>query len=172
MGRRLRTQLPVLPSTLVPRNLLREREEVAKKEEIYRSNQKNNFDRRHQVHELPDLTTGESVWIRDQDRLGTVQGRTQHPGSYLVETKKGTVRRNRSALVKAESHSTPVKGDNQDTRTSSVSDQPVDDSDGHSAAASPCVTSDVSRKHLVCRESGLMQTRSGRIVRPPNRLDL
>lgn len=34
IGRRLRTQLPVLPSTLVSRNLLREREEVAKKEEI------------------------------------------------------------------------------------------------------------------------------------------
>ena len=80
MGRRLRTQLPVLPSTLVPRNLLREREEVAKKEEIYRSNQKNNFDRRHQVHELPDLRTGESVWIRDQDRLGT----GAHPASTVL----------------------------------------------------------------------------------------
>ena len=82
MGRRLQTQLPVLPSTLVPRNLLREREEVAKKEEIYRSNQKNNFDRRHQVHELPDLTTGESVWIRHQDRLRTVQG--AHPASTVL----------------------------------------------------------------------------------------
>ena len=79
MGRRLRTQLPVLPSTLVPGNLLRECEDVAKKEEIYRSNQKGNFDCQHQAQELPDLTTGDSVWIRDQDRLGTIRGRTQHP---------------------------------------------------------------------------------------------
>lgn len=65
MGRRLRTQLPVLPRTLVTRNILTKREEVARKEEIYRSNQKQIFDRRHQVQALPDLTTGDSVWIRD-----------------------------------------------------------------------------------------------------------
>ena len=127
MGRRLRTQFPVLPSTLVSRNLLREREEVAKKEEISGSNQKRNFHRRRQVQELPDLTTGESVWIGDQDRPGKVQGRTQHPRSYLIETEKGTMRRNGSALVKAESRSTPVIADNQATLTSSVCDQPVND---------------------------------------------
>ena len=65
MGRRPQTQLPVLPRTLVPRNILTKREEVARKEDIYRSNQKQIFDRRHQVQALPDLTTGDSVWIRD-----------------------------------------------------------------------------------------------------------
>ena len=70
MGRRLRTQFPVLPSTLVSRNLLREREEVVKKEEISGSNQKRNFHRRRQVQELPDLTTGESVWIGIKIDLG------------------------------------------------------------------------------------------------------
>ena len=135
MGRRLRTQLPVLPSTLVPRNLLRERKDVAKKGEIYRSNQKGNFDCRHQAHELPDLTTGDSVWIRDQDRLGTIRGRTQHPRSYLIETEKGTMRRNRSALVKAESHSTPVVADDAATLTSPVSVQPVVDSKAQCAGA-------------------------------------
>lgn len=88
MGRRLRTQLPVLPSTLVSRNLLREREEVAKKEEISGSNHKRNFHRRRQVQELPDLTTGESVWIEDQDRPGKVQGRTQHPRSYTLSRQR------------------------------------------------------------------------------------
>jgi len=65
MGRRLRTQLPVLPGTLVSRHILTKREEVARKEEIYRSNQKQIFDHWHQVQALPDLTTGDSVWIRD-----------------------------------------------------------------------------------------------------------
>lgn len=99
MGQRLRTPLPVLPKNLVPRNLLGEREEVVKKEEIYRSNQKQNFN--HGVKELPDLATDESVRIRDQDRRGKIQGCTQHPRSYLFETEKGTICCDRSALVKA-----------------------------------------------------------------------
>ena len=39
MGRRRRTQLPVLAKTLTPRDLKREREEVVRKEEIYRPHQ-------------------------------------------------------------------------------------------------------------------------------------
>ena len=81
---------------------------------------------------------------------------------------------NRSALVKAENHSTPVIADNQAILTSSASDQPVDDSEGHSVGASqfPCVTSEACQKQTVRRESALIQTLSGRIVRPPNWLDL
>ncbi|KAL9987015.1 hypothetical protein ACROYT_G001249 [Oculina patagonica] len=43
MGRRLQTQLPVLEKTSTPRDLRREREEVVKKEETYRSNQRKSF---------------------------------------------------------------------------------------------------------------------------------
>ena len=57
MGRRPRTQLPVLAKTLAPR----EREEVVKKEEIYKSNQRQSFNQRHRAKELPDLTSGDSV---------------------------------------------------------------------------------------------------------------
>ena len=81
MGRRLRTQLPVLEKTLTPRDLRREREEVVKKEETYRSNQRKSFNQRHRAKELPAVTAGDSVWIRDQNRLGKIQGRTQHPCS-------------------------------------------------------------------------------------------
>ena len=45
MGRRLRTQLPVLPSTLKPKS--QDLERVREKEETYRNNQKRNFDLRH-----------------------------------------------------------------------------------------------------------------------------
>ena len=65
MGRRLRTQLPVVAKTLAPRDLKREREEVVKKEEIYKSNQRQSFNQRQQAKELPDLTNGDSVRIRD-----------------------------------------------------------------------------------------------------------
>ncbi|XP_015748886.1 PREDICTED: uncharacterized protein K02A2.6-like [Acropora digitifera] len=112
MGRRLRTQLPVLAKTLAPRDLKREREEVVKKEEIYKFNQRQSFNQRHQAKELPDLTSGDSVWIRDQGCLGKIQEHTQHPRYFIVETEKGTLRRNRSALVKAELPS-PSKVDKQ-----------------------------------------------------------
>jgi len=87
---------------LAPRDLKREREEVMKKEEIYRSHQRQSFNQQHQAKELPDLTNGGSVCIRDQDRLGKIQGRIQHPRSFVIETEKGTLRCNRSGLVKAE----------------------------------------------------------------------
>ena len=67
------------------------------------------------------MTNGDSVWIRDQDRLEKIQGRIQHPRSFVIETEMGTVRRNRSALVKAELQS-PSKVDKQATFTSTASD--------------------------------------------------
>jgi len=62
------------------------------------------------------VTAGDSVFIRDQNLLGEIQGRNQHPRSFLIETEKGTIRRNRSALVKAELLS-PSKADKQATST-------------------------------------------------------
>ena len=39
------------------------------------------------------------TWIRDQDCHGHIQGKTEQPLRYLVRTEKGTLRRNRPALV-------------------------------------------------------------------------
>ena len=99
MGRRLRTQLPVLPVNLYPNVQTKDRQTVEKKEALYRLNQQHNFDKRHRVQELPTLQPGDQVWIRDQDRHGQILGKTEQPRSYLVSTEKGTLRRNRSALV-------------------------------------------------------------------------
>ena len=128
MGRRLRTQLPVLAKTLAPRDLKREREEVVKKDEIYKSNQRQSFNQRHQAKELLDLTSGDFVWIRDQGCLGKIQEHTQHLRSFIVETEKGTLRRNRCALVKAELLS-PSKVDKQTSFTSTVSGHAVQDTE-------------------------------------------
>ena len=49
-----------------------------------------------------DLTSGDSVLIRDQGCLAKIQERTQNPSSSIIETENGIVRRNRPALVKAE----------------------------------------------------------------------
>ena len=55
MGRRLRTQLPVLAKLLTPRDLKRESEEVVRKEEVYRSNQRQSFNQRHRAKGTPGL---------------------------------------------------------------------------------------------------------------------
>ncbi|XP_072040672.1 uncharacterized protein [Amphiura filiformis] len=98
MGRRLRTQLPVLPSTLQPRSQ-QDLQKVREKEEMYRDNQQRNFNNRHNARELPTLQPGDNVWLRDQKRYGQIIERRSEPRSYLVKTMQGTVRRNRSALV-------------------------------------------------------------------------
>ena len=171
IGRRLRTQLPVLAKTLTPRDLNREREEVVKKEEIYRSNQRQSFNQRIRAKELPDLTNGDSVWIRDQDRLGKIQGRTQHPRSFIIETEKGTLRRNRSALVKAEPQS-PSKVEKQTTFTSTARDHAVQDTEEMTGPSKlPCTTAETPMPPA-CSQTAPLQTSSGRIVKSPDRLDL
>ena len=194
MGRRLRTQLPVLEKTLTPRDLRREREEVVKKEETYRSNQRKSFNQRHRAKELPAVTAGDSVWIRDQNRLGKIQGRTQHPRSFLIETEKGTIRRNRSALVKAELQS-PSKADKQATSTGTanyhafleteektgppqlpgtIAEAPMQPACSQTAPLPSQHPDTITEAPMqpVRSQTVPLQTRSGRIVKPPDRLDL
>ena len=107
MGHRRQTQLPTLPIHLYPNVQIKDRQLVEEKESLYRLNQQCNFNRRHRAKELPTLELGGRVWIRDQDRYGLVTGKTEKPRSYLVTTERGTLRRNRSALVTAENQLKP-----------------------------------------------------------------
>ena len=72
---------------------------VQLREDEYRSKQQIYHDKRHQARALPSLTTGEQVWVRDQNREGQILGATKQPRSYLVRTEMSTLRRNRSAIV-------------------------------------------------------------------------
>lgn len=42
---------------------------------------------------------GEHVWIKDMDRYGTIQAQAQTPRSYIVQTQRGVVQRNRRHLL-------------------------------------------------------------------------
>ena len=99
MGRRLRTRLPVLPSTLMPGIGIKDLEQVMAKEERLRGKQERNFNESHRARDLPPLEPGDSVWVRDKDREGQVLCRTPNPRSYLIERSQGTLRRNRASLV-------------------------------------------------------------------------
>ena len=96
MGRCL---LPFHPNNLYPNVQSKECQTVEAKERCYRLNQQLSFNKRHRAVELPTLHPGDHVWVRDQDRHGLILGKTKQPCSYLLDTNKGTLRRNRSALV-------------------------------------------------------------------------
>ena len=160
MGRRLKTQLPVLPSTLKPR--AQDLDTVKQKEDDCRSKQQENFNLRYRARDLPNLREGDKVWVRDQSREADVLSKTPHPRSYLVKTEKGVLRCNRSALVSL----TPTQ---QKSPELHQTDPPL------SEPATDQTTTQVPQTKKRGEEitsQKLPATRSGRIVKPPQRLDL
>ena len=110
MGRKLRTTIPTFHSNLYPSwpdmNVLREREVESKEK------QRLSFNRRHNATPLNALQPGTAVHIKESGSAGIVSGTAGTPRSYVVETDKGTVRRNRS-------HINPIPPDKLTTTSSS-----------------------------------------------------
>ncbi|KAJ1519047.1 hypothetical protein ONE63_011290 [Megalurothrips usitatus] len=97
MGRQLRSQVPVIPSKLQPREVDRQRHRAALQRRRERG--KADFDRRHRAKELRPLVSGESVWVRDKGVPGIVLRRREEPRSYDVRCQGvGVLRRNRAFL--------------------------------------------------------------------------
>ena len=96
MGRRLRTNLPMLPSKLSP--AVPNPDIVRQKENLYKDGMKTVFDQRHGVHNLPSLNIGDQVYVPDTAKPAVIIDGAG-PRSYKVETPDGAViRRNRRAL--------------------------------------------------------------------------
>ena len=97
MGRKLRTTVPVLPSCLDPGwtdvTQLREREQMEREKQWRR------FNTRHRARDLTTLNPGDHVWVKDVKEKGKVTARAGTPRSYLIETPRGTLRRNRGHLA-------------------------------------------------------------------------
>ena len=105
LGRSLKTRVPCLPETLLPR--VPDLDLVRKREKRYREQVKQNYDRRHRVVAPESLSTGDHVWIPDMRKEGTVVGRHETPRSIVIETSDGAVlRRNRQMTRKL--HSSPL----------------------------------------------------------------
>ncbi|XP_054276522.1 uncharacterized protein K02A2.6-like [Macrosteles quadrilineatus] len=95
-GRKLRDNLP---STLVGNPV--ENKNFLERENKYQNKYKIQFDKRHGASVLSELEVGSMVWITDLRRHGKVVRKLNEPRSYLVETDKRTIRRNRKFLVPA-----------------------------------------------------------------------
>ena len=198
MGRRLRTKVPAMPSVLKPNVQDTDRQRVQLREDEYRSKQQIYHDKRHRARALPPLTTGEQVWVRDQNREGQILGAAKQPRSYLVKTEMSTLRRNRSALVSTSSQPAfPPNGPTMASRDQAlpVSHTPLKVSTPvpENLPAEPLTpaTENLSvdpSTPATCRSTSVVSaqgghpntghsatervTRSGRVVKPPQRLDL
>eukprot|EP00731_Ephydatia_muelleri_P026864 Em0018g964a len=100
MGRKLRTNLPILPDQLKPKwPYLKE---FQMQDDRVKKNSKMNFDRQHKAQSLPQIPDDASVWItneRHQPAPGRVIEQAATPRSYIVTTEDGgQVRRNRQHL--------------------------------------------------------------------------
>eukprot|EP00731_Ephydatia_muelleri_P013230 Em0007g540a len=110
MNRRLRTTVPTLGYNLHPS--VPNYAQLRAMEQKDKQKQKTDFDRRHASRSLQQLMPGDQVWIDDQNLRGSVV-KEYSPRSYLVDTERGILRRNRRQLkflpgVKDHSHSAIV----------------------------------------------------------------
>ena len=95
MNRRLRTTVSTLEYNLHPSvpNYV----QLRAMEQRDKQKQKTNFDRRHASRPLQQLMPGDQVWIDDQNLRGSVV-KEYSPRSYLVDTERGILWRNRRQL--------------------------------------------------------------------------
>ena len=150
MRRTLRSTLPITQEAL-KKYPTGNPDELRTREEQYRDKSAQNYNRRHWTIALPPLTSGDTVWIRDQNKFGAIQKRLSSPRSYQTLTETGSsIRRNRQALV----------------HTGTNSNQPVPDQPRCPTPTRPSPT-----RPAVGDTDG-MTTRSCRVIKQPQRLDL
>ena len=113
MGRKLKTRVPIFPKSLKPTTP--DHDAITVKEVANKEKQRLNFNQRHAARELPPLQPGDPVWIRDMKRSGEVVAASSSPRSCIIKTQKGTVRRNRTAIV-----STPAAEPNAQPATAAT----------------------------------------------------
>ena len=157
-GRRIRTAVPIIRVKLDPQipdvKLIREREE--KRRDV----QKSNYDRHHGVRELTELEPGDSVWIVDRRVSGTIVRRDSTSRSYIVPTGTRELRRNRFHLIPLAKE---PEDDDEDI-------WPEHDDQGQQTA--PAAESGDNYPTSSSTQARERTTRSERISRPPNKLDL
>ena len=144
MGRRLRTSVPQTDKILIPQWPYLE--DFKAKDKEYKEKQKENFDSRHRVKDLPSIPNDTEVWIttESEPQSGKVISPADRPRSYIVETPSGQVERNRSQLTVKPSD------DQQNLGNSEINQQP-----------------EIGNAHP---RTILTRSRTGTVVNPPNRL--
>ncbi|UYV65567.1 K02A2.6-like, partial [Cordylochernes scorpioides] len=97
MNRKLRTTVPTSPVQLQSR--IPDLENLEMREKDQRHKKKTHFDIHHRARELPHLDKGTRVWVKDLRVPGVVLEDAGSPRSYIVNSPKGILRRNRFHLL-------------------------------------------------------------------------
>ena len=177
MGRHLRTRVRAVPASLAPDwpRLSDMKLVNANHKEV----QKKMFDRQHRATPLPTLSPGEPVWIKEPVEVEAEVVRPIGPRSYAVRTPSGLLRRNRRHLNRR--RSTPPSHPRFNPAVPSTLPGPVEDNfqmDLDPAPVKPQATTKQSASPLPPTPSAATShpeqttTRSGRVVKAPQKLDL
>lgn len=155
MGRQLRTTLPQHPVTLLPRwpNI----KDFRTKQRRSKVEQQRHYNRRHRARPLTLLQPGQNVWLPRENKEGTVVQQAATPRSYVINTDEGQIRRNRVHMRALGPSTTP------DIVTPTA--EPSTDAPNNTA-------SETHNKTPVDTGGTPYVTASGRVSRPPKRLDL
>ncbi|ELT95235.1 hypothetical protein CAPTEDRAFT_211104 [Capitella teleta] len=135
--------------------LVRERDARAK------LNAKKNFDRRNSAKDLPHLEEGQRVLVMDKTRQqpAVVVGDHNAPRSVVVETSTGLLRRNRRHLAELPPE-TPLQP------------APLEEPPQPLPPAPLAGNASLTWNAPLVRNAPPVKTRSGRLVKPVQRLDL
>ncbi|KAK7102857.1 hypothetical protein V1264_021022 [Littorina saxatilis] len=173
MGRKLRNKIPTHPSSYVPRQP--DRIQFRERDARLKAQQKDNYDKRHRARALSPLPPGQRVWMRTPGTNQAVVTATPSPSSprsYPVQTNAGTnTRRNRRQLRRRSNQPQPEGGIPRSTSTLpwSAPQMPVQQSEESSFSDTRQQTCDIPNAAVT---DGMIKTRSGRLVKPRERLDL
>jgi hypothetical protein len=96
--------------------MLLDAEQLRKNEQTYKRQQTQDYNKRHRSTCLSDLSPGETVWLPEMSSPAVVVSKSPEPRSYIVQTEKGTVRRNRRQVVPSPKE--PVMRESQPTNES------------------------------------------------------
>lgn len=98
-SRKIRSLVPMLPTKL---GTFVNHKQFSKLEKREKNKQERNYNRRHRVKKLSDLTVGDKVWVIDKRVYAEVVKIDKNPKSYMVKAENGsTIRRNRWYLIHA-----------------------------------------------------------------------
>ncbi|XP_035711740.1 uncharacterized protein LOC118437070 [Folsomia candida] len=150
------------PTRLVPISV--DKEDLNSKEELRRSRQKKDYDSHHRVQPKEDLQPEEVVWVKDLRTWGKVLENANAPGSLIVDTPRGKFRRNSLALTRAHTNDLP------ETPAPDLDCPSQSFVDGQNTKDPPEQNQDRRPRDQASKNDGNYVTRSGRIVKPVQRL--
>ena len=165
MCRTLRSTLPSTIEQLKPK--LPDMTVFQDRETKIKLKMKCDFDARHRAQTLPILSTGDTVWLPNENTEASVIEKVG-PRAYTVATPKGTLQRNRSQ-IRAMPRMEQTE-DNLDISKDENTEEDVLKSNHHKDATSPSEEAKTNPDSPpVSIEPNEKVTSSGRISRPPKR---